>query len=61
MAGENISKEFRLSNVNETKICFIEEVEQNKLMSRKRKKVHTTLNSIEYFLILASTFTGCVQ
>ena len=61
MAEENISQEFRLSNVNETRICFIAEVEQNELMSRKHKKVHITLNSIEYFLILASTFTGCVQ
>ena len=30
-------------------------------MSRKHKKVCTTLNSIEYFLILASTITGCIS
>ena len=29
-------------------------------MSRKQKKVCTTLNSIEYFLILADTITGCI-
>ena len=30
-------------------------------MSRKHKKVCTTLNYIEHFLILASTITGCVS
>ena len=29
-------------------------------MSRKHKKVCTILNYIEYFLILASTITGCI-
>ena len=30
-------------------------------MSNKDKKVCTTLNYIEYFLILASTITGCIS
>ena len=30
-------------------------------MSRKQKKVCTTPNSIEYFLILADTITGCIS
>ena len=30
-------------------------------MSRKHKKVSTRLNYIEYFLILASTITGCIS
>ena len=30
-------------------------------MSEKHKKVCTTLNYIEHFFILASTFTGCVS
>ena len=30
-------------------------------MSRKHKKVCTRLNYIEYFLILASTITGCIS
>ena len=29
-------------------------------MSKKHKKVCTTLNYIEHFLILASTITGCI-
>ena len=30
-------------------------------MSKKNKKVCTTLNYIEHFLILASTITGCTS
>ena len=30
-------------------------------MSKKYKKVCTTLNYIEHFLILASTITGCIS
>ena len=30
-------------------------------MSRKHKKVCTTLNCIVHFLILASTITGCIS
>ena len=30
-------------------------------MSKKHKKVCTTLNYIEYFLILASAITGCIS
>ena len=30
-------------------------------MSRKHKKVYTTLNYIEHFLILALTITGCIS
>ena len=30
-------------------------------MHKKHKKVCTTLNYIEHFLILASTITGCVS
>ena len=34
-------------------------MKQNEAMSRKHKKVCTTLIYIENFLILASTITGC--
>ena len=30
-------------------------------MSRKHKKVCTTLNYVDHFLILASTITGCIS
>ena len=40
---------------------FLKEIEQNKLMSRKHKKVCTTPNFIEYFLILSSKITGFIS
>ena len=55
-----MSQEFRLKNIDETWDYFLEEIEQNKLMSRKHKRVFTTLDYIEYFLILNSTITGCI-
>ena len=60
MVGENITQEFRLKNIDKTRNCFVEEIEQNELMSNKHKKVSATLNYIEHFLILASAVTGCM-
>ena len=58
MVEENISQEFRLKNLDETRNYFLKEIEQNELMSKKHKKVCTTLNYIEH---LASTITGCIS
>ena len=55
-----MSLEFRLKNIDQTKNYFLEEIKKNELMSRKRKKVCTTPNYIQYFFVLASTITGCV-
>ena len=60
MVEENISQEVRLKNIVETIKFFLKEIEQNELMSNKYKKVCTTLNYIEHFLILASAITGCI-
>ena len=43
MAKENTSQEYRLENIDETRNCFLEEIKQNELMSRKHKNVFTTL------------------
>ena len=56
-----MSQEFRLKNINKTRNYFLEEIEQDELMSRKHKKVCTTLNYIEHFLILASAITGFIS
>ena len=61
MVEETISQEFRLKNIDETRNYFLEEIRQNELMSGKHIKVSKTLNYIEYFLILASTITGCIS
>ena len=57
MVEENISKEFRLANIDKTRNYFLEEIEQNELMIKKHIKVCATLNYIEHFLILGSAIT----
>ena len=37
---ENINQEFRLKNIDETKYYFIEEINQNELMSKKYKGLY---------------------
>ena len=61
MVEENISQEFRLKKIDETRNNFLEEIEQNELRSKNYKKVCTTLNYIQHFLILPSTITGCIS
>ena len=56
-----MNQEFRLENIGETRNYFLEEIEQNELMSTKDKKICTTGNYIEHLLILISTVTGCVS
>ena len=46
MSGENISQEFRLKNMDETRNYFIKEINQNELMSKKHKK---SLQSFEVY------------
>ena len=40
---------------------LIEEINQNKLMSKKHKNVCRILNYIDHSLIVISTITGCVS
>ena len=41
-----MSQEFKLKDIDETINYFLEEIKQNVLMSRKHKKVCTTLNYV---------------
>ena len=61
MAEENKGQEFRLKIIYETKNYLIEEINRKELMSKKQKKVCTSLNHIEHFLILASANSECVS
>ena len=61
MVEENISQEVKLKNTDETKEYFPEEIDQNRLTSRKHEKVCTTQNYIQFFLILVSTVKGCIS
>ena len=61
MAEENISQEFRLKIVDQTRNYLSEEINRNELMSKKHKKVCTILIYIGHFLILGSAITGCIS
>ena len=37
MSQENINQEFRLKNIGETRNYFIQEINQNEFISKKRK------------------------
>ena len=61
MFEEDISQELRLKNIDQTRNYFLEVIEQNKMMSRKHRKVCTILNYIEHFLILDSKISECIS
>ena len=50
-----------MKSISEARSCFLKETEKNELMSKKYKKVCTTLNYIEQFIVLASTIAGCIS
>ena len=47
MVEESISQEFRLKNIEDIKIRFIKQIDQNELMINRHKKVCKTLNYIK--------------
>ena len=47
--------------MKETRNYFLEEIEQNELLSKKHKKVCTTLNYAEHIFILASKLLDVFQ
>ena len=50
MVEENIIQEFQLKNIDETRIGFIEEINQKALMTKNHEKVCTTLNLVKNYL-----------
>ena len=61
MSQENINQEFRLKNIGETRNYFIQEINQNEFISKKRKIGCWVLHYTEHLVILFSTVTGCVS
>ena len=61
MTQENIGQIYRSKYADEVRNCFNEEINQNELMSRKHKKVCTSLIFIDHSPNLTSAFTGCVS
>ena len=54
------SLKFRLQKIDETRNYLLEETKHNDLVNEKYKNTFKYLNYVEFFLILASTITGCV-
>ena len=61
MVEEDVIQKFWLKNIDKTRSYSLEEIKQYELMSKKHKKVCTSLNYSEHFLILASTITGRIS
>ena len=60
MPEENMNQEFRLQKIGKIRNYLIEEINRNKLMSKKHK-VCRILNYIHQLVITISTITGCVS
>ena len=50
-----------MENIEETRNCFIKEIDQNELISKNHKRIYKILNYIEHFLVLASAVSGCIS
>ena len=61
MPEENMTQEFRLKNIDETRNYFIEEINQNEWMTKNYINVCRVLDHIEHWFILISTVTRCVS
>ena len=61
MSEENITQEFRSKSIDQKRNYLIEDINQNKLTSKKYKKVYRVFNYTEHLLILISPITGCVS
>ena len=47
--------------IDETRSYLIGKINQNKLISKKHRKVCRVLNYIDYLLIVIAPITGCVS
>ena len=57
MSQENINQELRIKKIDEIRNYLIKEINRNKLMSKKHKKICRVLNSFDHLLIVISTIT----
>ena len=56
-----MNQEFSLKKIDEIRSYLIEEINQNRLMSNKHKKVCRVLNYIKHSLIIITTITTCIS
>ena len=57
MAEENINLDYALKKIDETRKCFLVEIKQKDLMSKKHRRMCATSSYIEHLLIIVSA--GC--
>ena len=58
---ENVSLEFILKNLDETRNCLLDEIKHNDLLNEKHKKVGSALNYFEHCLVFVSAISSCVS
>ena len=61
MPEKNMNQQFRLKKIDEIRYSLIEEINRNRLMSKKHKNVCRALNYIDHLRIAISTITGYVS
>ena len=61
MTEENISQEFRLTEIDKTRNYFTEEVKQNELISKKHRKICKILSYTEHLFIWSSAVAEFVS
>ena len=61
MPEENMNQEFRLQKIGKIRNYLIEEINRNKLMSKKHTKVCRVLRYIDHLLIVILILTECVS
>ena len=61
MCEENMIQEFRFKHMEEMENYFNKEIDKNDLMSNDHKKVCSTLNYIEHFLVLVAVLPECIS
>ena len=61
MSEKNVNQAFRLEKIVELRNYLFKEINQNKLVSKKHKKVCRVFNYNDHLLTVISTITGCVS
>ena len=60
MAKENVTFDFKLKKIDETRNYLLEGIKDSELMTTKHKKVYRALNYFEHFLVFVSAVSDWV-
>ena len=59
--SDEVSFQFRLRKIDETRNYLLDEIKHNDLIKEKYKNTSTYLTYVEHLFLLVSTFTGYVS